>query len=73
MKLNKPIVSSSFDLDDIRKIRDYNSMRHNEMTPSEIVEDTKANAAALIEKIKNRKTDKKVIILSTDTQKRIVS
>ena len=71
--MNKHIVSEKFDLDDIRNIRDYNSFRHNTMTPSEIVADTRANAADLIEEIKRRKKNKQPPILSTDTTKRIVS
>jgi hypothetical protein len=34
-------ISERFDVDDIRKIREYNSMRHVNMTPEEIVKDTK--------------------------------
>lgn len=30
--MNKPIVSERFDVDDIRKIREYNSLRHINMT-----------------------------------------
>ena len=39
--MNKPVVSDRFDVDDIRRIREYNSMSHINMTPEEIVEDTK--------------------------------
>ena len=37
--MTKPIVSKDFNLEDIRKIREYNSLRHVQMTPSEIIED----------------------------------
>lgn len=50
--MNKPVVSDRFDVDDIRRIREYNSMRHINMTPEEIVEDTKKGAMALMEKLK---------------------
>ena len=36
MIMSKPEVSSKFDVDDIRKIREYNSLRHIHMTPKEI-------------------------------------
>ena len=52
--MNKPKVSSRFDVNDIRKIRDYNSLRHVNMTPAEIVADTKAGAAALLEILKKK-------------------
>lgn len=35
--MNKLIVSECFDVDDIRKIREYNSLRHINMTPAEIL------------------------------------
>lgn len=52
--MNKPIVSERFDIDDIRKIREYNSLRHINMTPAEIVEDTKKGAAVLLERLQER-------------------
>jgi hypothetical protein len=53
--MNKPIVSERFDVNDIRRIREYNSLRHINMTPEEIVADTKKSAAELLRK----HTDKK--------------
>ena len=48
-------ISERFDLDDIRKIRTYNAARYEHMTPAEIVADTKAGAAELLEIMKKRK------------------
>ena len=53
--MNKPIVSERFDVDDIRKIREYNSLRHINMTPAEIVEDTKKGAAVILERFQERR------------------
>lgn len=53
--MSKPEISSRFDVDDIRKIREYNSLRHIHMTPEEIVAETKAGAADLLEIMKKRK------------------
>ncbi len=39
--MSEPEVSERFDVDDIRKIREYNSLRHIQMTPEEIIADTK--------------------------------
>ena len=39
--MSEPVVSERFDVDDIRKIREYNSLRHIQMTPEEIIADTK--------------------------------
>ncbi len=48
-------ISERFDLDDIRKIRAYNATRYERMTPAEIVADTRAGAAELLEIMKKRK------------------
>lgn len=53
--MNKPIVSERFDVDDIRKIRECNSLRHINMTPAEIVEDTKKGAAVILERLQERR------------------
>ena len=49
-KLDKPEISARFDVDDIRKIRDYNSQRHAQMTAREIVEDFRSSAEEVIKK-----------------------
>ena len=53
--MNRPTVSERFDVEDIRKIREYNSLRHVKMTPAEIVEDTKKGAAELLARLKKNK------------------
>ena len=53
--MKEPEISERFDLDDIRKIRAYNAERYEHMTPAEIVADTKAGAAELLEIMKERK------------------
>ena len=50
--MTKPIVSKDFNLEDIRKIREYNSLRHVKMTPREIIEDTRKGAAAVLERLR---------------------
>ena len=37
--MEKPEISERFDLEDIRKIRDYNSWRHSQMTREEMMEE----------------------------------
>lgn len=39
--MEKPEISERFDLEDIRKIRDYNSWRHSQMTHEEIIDEYK--------------------------------
>lgn len=50
--MTKPMVSKEFNLEDIRKIREYNSLRHVQMTPGEIIEDTRKGAAVVLEKLR---------------------
>ena len=52
--LKEPELSSRFDVEDIRKLREYNSLRHLNMTAEEIVAETKAVTADIIaELLKN--------------------
>lgn len=37
--MTKPVVSKDFNLEDIRKIREYNSLRHIQMTHEKIIEE----------------------------------
>lgn len=55
MMIKEPEISERFDLDDIRRIREYNAARYEGMTPAEIVADMKAGAAELLEIIRKRK------------------
>lgn len=48
-------LSERFDLNDIRKLREYNAARYEKMTPEEIVAETKAGAAELLDRMRQRK------------------
>lgn len=58
MKMTKPIISEQFNVDDIRKIREFNSLRHIKMTPDEIVDDIKKGAAGLLAELRKDKGDR---------------
>lgn len=49
MMMTEPIVSKKFDVEDIRKIREYNSLRHIKMTPEEIIADIKKGVEGIME------------------------
>lgn len=53
--MNEPIVSERFDVDDIRRIREYNSLRHIHMTSEEIIADTKKGAERIRKMLQERK------------------
>lgn len=58
MIMSKPEISSRFDVEDIRKIREYNSLRHIHMTPEEIIAETQAGAEKVMRMLEQRKTVK---------------
>lgn len=43
MKTNKPVLSPNFTVDDIRKLRNYNSLRHKDMSTEELNKELKTN------------------------------
>ena len=49
-EITKPEISDRFDADDIRKIRDYNSQRHSQMSRAEVIADIKKGANEVIQK-----------------------
>lgn len=53
--MSEPVVSEKFDVEDIRKIREYNSLRHIQMTPEEIIADTKKGAERIKKMLQERK------------------
>ena len=48
MEIREPEISERFDINDIRRIREYNAARYMGMSPSEIVADTKAGAEKVL-------------------------
>ena len=53
--MHEPVVSERFDVEDIRKIREYNSLRHIQMTPEEIIADTKKGAERIKKMLQEHK------------------
>ena len=60
-----PAVSSDFDVEDIRAIREYNSLRHARMTPEEIVSETRELTAEAVEwLVRNNESENGVRVIS---------
>lgn len=53
--MTHPEISENFTVEDIRKIREYNSLRHIKMNQKEIVEDTKKGAEHVIKMLEGKK------------------
>ena len=45
----EPRISDRFDMDDIRSIREYNSLRHMRMTSNEIKDDIRRGGGKMLE------------------------
>ena len=58
IKLREPEISERFDLNDIQKIREYNSLRHINMTPEEMIADIRAGAKPIWDELDARKKEK---------------
>lgn len=43
-----PEISSRFDAEDIRKLREYNSLKHSKMSHKEILDDIKNGAESFL-------------------------
>lgn len=50
--MSQPYVSPKFDMDDIRRIRDFNSERHKNMTVDELHEELKVSTKTFIDCLK---------------------
>ncbi len=51
-ELKEPELSPRFDVEDIRKLREYNSIRHSNMTAAEVIAELEADTAELVEKLR---------------------
>lgn len=52
---DRPNISDRFDVEDIRKVRDYNSLRHIKMTPQEIIEETRNGAEKILKLLEEKR------------------
>jgi hypothetical protein len=46
--MNTPEISNRFDAEDIRKLREYNSLKHSKMTHKEILKDIRQGAESFM-------------------------
>jgi len=60
--MDKPKISKNFTIDDIRKIRDYNSERLVGWSADEIIRDTQNNVKELREYLEQKKPQKVIRI-----------
>jgi len=59
---NKPVLSPNFTIEDIRKLRDYNSLRHKSMTTDDLNKELNSNVDKFNEQINLIKQNKGIVI-----------
>ena len=59
-QMDKPALSPNFTMEDIRKLRDYNSIRRADMTLNELREDLRPNIEAFEKLAEERKQKRKL-------------
>lgn len=60
--MDKPKLSPDFTVEDIRKLRDYNSSRHATMTVDEIREDLRPSVEEFEKLMQERKREKQIVV-----------
>ena len=50
-ELKPPVLSPRFDVEDIRKLREYNSLRHINMTAEEFIAELHEETSDIIDKL----------------------
>jgi hypothetical protein len=66
---SKPVLSPNFTIEDIRKLRDYNSIRHKSMTTEDLNKELNSNVDKFNEQINLIKQNKGIIIQNADYTK----
>ena len=58
--LKKPVLSPDFTMEDLYKLREYNSLRHYKMSTEELIEDINKGAIIAIERIAQLRKEKEM-------------
>ena len=59
--MDTPEMSNRFDAEDIRKLREYNSLRHSKMSHKEILDDIRQGAESFMSEFNRCVTDKQAV------------
>ena len=59
--MDTPEMSSSFDAEDIRKLREYNSLKHSKMSHKEILDDIRQGAESFMSEFTSSVADKQTV------------
>lgn len=59
--MDTPDMSNRFDAEDIRKLREYNSLRHSKMSHKEILEDIRKGAESFMSEFTSCVAEKQAV------------
>ncbi|WP_173467323.1 hypothetical protein [Fibrobacter succinogenes] len=59
--MDSPEISNRFDAEDIRKLREFNSLKLSKMSHKEILDDIRQGAESFMSEFNNRVTDKQAV------------
>lgn len=59
--MEAPEISNRFDAEDIRKLREYNSLKHSKMTHKEILEDIRQGAESFMSEFSSYVAEKQAV------------
>ena len=59
--MEAPEISNRFDAEDIRKLREYNSLKHSKMTRKEILEDIRQGAESFMSEFSSYVAEKQAV------------
>jgi hypothetical protein len=59
--MDTPEISNRFDAEDIRKLREYNSLKHSKMTHKEILEDIRQGAESFMSEFSSCVAEKQAV------------
>jgi len=63
--MEKPTLSPDFTMEDLHKLREYNSLRHINMSTDDLVQDINKGASEMQERIKQMREHKKTAVNMT--------
>ena len=59
--MDTPEMSNRFDAEDIRKLREYNSLKHSKMSHKEILEDIRKGAESFMSEFSSYVAEKQAV------------
>ena len=66
--MDTPEMSNRFDAEDIRKLREYNSLKHSKMSHKEILDDIRRGAESFMSEFTSSVADKQTVYNASENK-----